>query len=64
MTKADLATHVGPLVDHRHGVIGNPDDKPHVAARTAGPIAESCTEVSRLVGPAVKPRILDGVVRR
>jgi len=35
----------------------------HVAAPTAGPVAEFCAEVSRLLGPAVKPLILGGVVR-
>ena len=35
----------------------------HVAAPIAGPVAEFCTEVSRLLGPVVKPLILGGVVR-
>jgi hypothetical protein len=35
----------------------------HVASTTAGPVAEFCAEVGRLVGPAIKPRVLGGVVR-
>lgn len=35
----------------------------HVASATAEPIAEFCAELTRLVGPAIKPLILPGVVR-
>jgi hypothetical protein len=35
----------------------------HVASTTAEPVAEFCTEVTRLLGPSIAPRILDGVVR-
>ncbi len=35
----------------------------HVASPTAAPVAEFCAEVTRLLGPAVKPLVLGGVVR-
>jgi hypothetical protein len=35
----------------------------HVAATTQAPVTEFCTEVARLLAPAVKPRVLTGVVR-
>ena len=35
----------------------------HVASATAAPVAEFCAEVARLLGPAVKPLVLGGVVR-
>ena len=35
----------------------------HVASGAAGPVAEFCTEVTRLLAPAVKPHVLRGVVR-
>ena len=35
----------------------------HVASTAAAPVAEFCAEVARLVGPAVKPLVLGGVVR-
>jgi hypothetical protein len=35
----------------------------HVAAATRDPVAEFCDEVTRLLAPALKPRILGGVVR-
>lgn len=35
----------------------------HVASATAPPVAEFCAELTRLLGPAVTPRILGGVVR-
>jgi hypothetical protein len=35
----------------------------HVAAPSAAPVAEFCAELLRLVGPAVAPRVLSGVVR-
>ena len=35
----------------------------HVAAPSVSPVAEFCAEVSRLLGPAVKPLILGGIVR-
>ena len=35
----------------------------HVASATATPVAEFCAGVARLVGPAVKPLVLGGVVR-
>ena len=35
----------------------------HVASATAGPVAEFCAEVDRLLGPEVKARVLGGVVR-
>src|SRR5215470_14250678 len=35
----------------------------HVASRAAGPVAEFCSEVTRLLAPAVKPHVLRGVVR-
>jgi len=35
----------------------------HVAAATQAPVAEFCAEVTRLVAPAIEPRLLTGVVR-
>jgi len=35
----------------------------HVAAPTAGPVTEFCAELTRLLGPALKPRVLGGIVR-
>jgi hypothetical protein len=35
----------------------------HVASGAAGPVAEFCTEVTRLLAPAVKPHVLRGVLR-
>ena len=35
----------------------------HVAAASQAPVAEFCAEITRLVAPAVKPRVLTGVVR-
>jgi hypothetical protein len=35
----------------------------HVASASPGPVAEFCAELTRLLGPAIKPRILEGVVR-
>jgi hypothetical protein len=35
----------------------------HVAAPTAAPIAEFCGELARLLGPAVKPYVVGGVMR-
>jgi len=35
----------------------------HVASATADPVVEFCAELTHLVGPAVKPLILGGVVR-
>jgi hypothetical protein len=35
----------------------------HVASATAAPVAEFCAELARLLGPAVKPLVLGGVVR-
>jgi hypothetical protein len=35
----------------------------HVASATAAPVAEFCAEVTRLVAPVIKPRIVGGVVR-
>jgi hypothetical protein len=35
----------------------------HVASATPAPVAEFCAEVTRLLAPAIKPRILTGVVR-
>jgi hypothetical protein len=35
----------------------------HVASGAAGPVDEFCTEVTRLLAPAVEPRVLRGVVR-
>ena len=35
----------------------------HVAATAQTPVAEFCAEVTRLLAPAVKPRIISGVVR-
>jgi hypothetical protein len=35
----------------------------HVASATAEPVAEFCAELARLVDPAIKPRVLGGVVR-
>jgi hypothetical protein len=35
----------------------------HVAATTQAPVAEFCAEMARLLAPAVKPRVLTGVVR-
>ncbi len=35
----------------------------HVASATAAPVAEFCAEVTRLLGPAIKPLVLGGVVR-
>ena len=35
----------------------------HIASATAEPVAEFCAELTRLVGPAVEPLILGGVVR-
>ena len=35
----------------------------HVAAATAAPVAEFCAEATRLLAPALEPRVLQGVVR-
>lgn len=35
----------------------------HVASGAVGPVAEFCAELTRLLAPAVKPRVLRGVVR-
>ena len=35
----------------------------HVASATAGPVAEFCAELARLLGPATEPRVLGGIVR-
>jgi hypothetical protein len=35
----------------------------HVASQTAAPVAEFCAEAARLLGPAIKPLVLGGVVR-
>jgi hypothetical protein len=35
----------------------------HVSSARPGPVAEFCAEVARLLGPALKPRVLGGVVR-
>lgn len=35
----------------------------HVGSRTAAPVAAFCAEAARLLGPALSPRVLDGVVR-
>ncbi len=35
----------------------------HVASRSAAPVAEFCRELTRLLGPDARPRILGGVVR-
>jgi hypothetical protein len=35
----------------------------HVAAPTAGPVAEFCAEVTCLLGPTIEPFVLGGVVR-
>lgn len=35
----------------------------HVASASAAPVAEFCAEATRLLGPAVEPRVLGGVVR-
>ena len=35
----------------------------HVASQTAAPVAEFCAEAARLLGPAVKPLVLGGIVR-
>ncbi len=35
----------------------------HVASATPGPVAELCEELTRLLAPATRPRILGGVVR-
>jgi hypothetical protein len=41
----------------------NADVVVHVASKTAAPVEEFCAEVSRLVAPAITPRLLSGVVR-
>lgn len=41
----------------------NADALVHVASATAGPIEEFCAELARLLGPAMTPRTLGGVVR-
>ena len=41
----------------------NADAVVHVASATAATIAEFCAEITRMVGPATKPRVLGGVVR-
>ena len=35
----------------------------HVASSAAEPVAEFCAEVTRLLGPQIRPRVLRGVVR-
>jgi hypothetical protein len=35
----------------------------HVASQTAAPVVEFCAEVTRLLGPALEPHVLGGVVR-
>jgi len=35
----------------------------HVASASAAPVAEFCVEIARLLGAALKPRVLGGVVR-
>jgi hypothetical protein len=35
----------------------------HVASATAEPVAEFCAQLARLLGPAIEPRVLGGVVR-
>jgi hypothetical protein len=35
----------------------------HIASATAGPVEEFCVELAKLVGPAITPRVLGGVVR-
>lgn len=35
----------------------------HVASATPGPVAETCSELTRLLAPSVRPRVLGGVVR-
>ena len=40
----------------------NADAVVHVASVAPGPVAEFCTEVTRLLAPAVKPHVLRGVV--
>jgi hypothetical protein len=35
----------------------------HVASASAGPVAEFCAEIERLLSPATKPHVLGGVVR-
>ncbi|HKV44557.1 MAG TPA: hypothetical protein VJT32_07785 [bacterium] len=35
----------------------------HVASETAGPVAQLCAELARLLGPTIKPRVLGGVLR-
>jgi hypothetical protein len=35
----------------------------HVAAGTAGPVAEFCAELTRLLAPAIRPVVLGGIVR-
>jgi len=35
----------------------------HVASATAGPVAEFCARLAELLGPAIEPRVLGGVVR-
>jgi hypothetical protein len=35
----------------------------HVASPTAAPVAEFCAEATRLLGPALKPHVLGGVIR-
>ena len=41
----------------------NADAVVHVASATAAPVAEFCAEATRLLAPAIKPRVLGGVVR-
>ena len=41
----------------------NADAVVHVASKTAAPVAEFCAEATRLLGPAIKPQVLSGVVR-
>ena len=44
------------------GLLGT-DAVVHVASATAAPVAEFCQEMARLLGPAITPLVLGGVVR-